>query len=73
MLTKEELESIKIGDIIEYEDYDYVNHDIVKIIVQGKVRETRVRCGELGDVFEDYVILEDSNEVEYIDIKRVIR
>ena len=73
MLTKEELENIKVGDTIEYEDYEYTEHSIVRILVQGKVRETRVRCGELGDVFEDYVILEDSNEVDYTDIKRVVK
>lgn len=73
MLTKEELENIKVGDIIEFEDYEYTEHTIKSILTQGKVRETRVRCGELGDVLEDYVILEDSNEVDYTDIKRVIR
>ena len=70
MLTKQELENIKPGDRIVYSDYDLSIASYV--YVEGTVAETRVRCGEQGDVMEDYLILEDGTEVDYINVGWVI-
>ena len=74
MLTKEELENIKVGDIVVFEDSEPLGFGKYRTFdVQGKVMYTRARSGEQGDVFEDYVILENWDEVDYKDIKGVIK
>ena len=70
MLSRQELESIKIGNRITYYTYDLSISSYV--YAKGTVVETRVRCGEQGDVMEDYLILDDGTEVEYINIGWVI-
>jgi len=70
MLSKQVLENIKVGDRIIYSDYDLKLATYVD--VEGVVAETRVRCGEQGDVMEDYLILKDGTEVDYINVERVI-
>lgn len=74
MLTKEELENIKVGDIVVFEDTELLGFGKFRTFdVQKKVMETRVRSGLNGDIFEDYVILENWDEVDYKDIKGVIK
>ena len=70
MLSRQELESIKVGDRITYSDYDLSISSYV--YVKGTVAETRVRCGEQGDVMEDYLILDDGTEVDYVNVGLVI-
>lgn len=67
-MTREELEAIKLGDVIVtpgdwLSDYKDEYH---------KVKETRVRCGEQGDVLDDYLITEDGEEINYTRIKAVV-
>ena len=71
MLSRKELENIKVGDRICYSDYDLKLATYVD--VEGTAIETRVRCGEQGDVMEDYLILEDGTEVDYINVNGVIK
>lgn len=72
MLSRKELlEDIKVGDRICYSDYDLNISSYV--IVEGMVAETRVRCGEQGDIMEDYLILEDGTEVDYANVGWVIK
>ena len=64
MLSKEELEAIKVGDFVKYEDKFLNKSDIII----ARVKETRVRCGEQGDVFEDYLITANDKELDYKDV-----
>ena len=70
MLTKQELENIKPGDRITYSDYNLSTSAYED--VEGTVVETRVRCGEQGDVMEDYLILDDGTEVDYTNVSKVV-
>lgn len=70
MLSRQELENIKPGDRITYSEYDLSISSYVYI--KGTVVETRVRCGEQGDVMEDYLILDDGTEVDYVNVGSVI-
>ena len=69
MLSRQELENIKVGDRITYSEYDLSISSYV--YAKGTVVETRVRCGEKGDVMEDYLILEDGTEVDYDEVIKV--
>ena len=74
MLTKEELENIKVGDIVVFDEWQpNKNNKFAMVETSGEVMITRTRCGEQGDIFEDYVVLTDHNEVNYKDIKGVIK
>ncbi len=64
MLSKEELEAIKVGDFVKYEDKFLNKSDIII----ARVKETRVRCGEQGNVFEDYLITANDKELDYKDV-----
>ena len=64
MLSKEELEAIKVGDFVKYEDKFLNESDIII----ARVKETRVRCGEQGNVFEDYLITANDKELDYKDV-----
>lgn len=64
MLLKEELEAIKVGNFVKYEDKFLNESDIII----ARVKETRVRCGEQGDVFEDYLITVNDKELDYKDV-----
>ncbi len=69
MLSRQELESIKVGDRITYQDYNLSTSSYEE--VEETVIETRVRCGEQGDVMEDYLILESETEVDYDEVIKV--
>lgn len=69
MLTRQELENIKPGDRITYQDYNLSTSSYEE--VEETVIETRVRCGEKGDAMEDYLILEDGTEVDYDEVIKV--
>lgn len=70
-LTREELEAIKPGDRIKYRT-DFLDFRLTGVeYIIAIVDETRVRCGANGDVFEDYVITVDKDEVDYEDILEV--
>ncbi len=65
MLDRKLLENIEVGDKIVFDDCFLDKHNIV----EKEVDEVRVRSGASGDVYEDYMITTDKDEVEY---KRVI-
>ena len=73
MLSREELENIKVGDKIKF-DAGWLAYmctgDSIRI---ETVVETRVRCGEEGNVFEDYMITDENSEVGYEEVLEVIK
>ena len=73
MLSREELENIKVGDKINFEA-SWVDRMLCGLsVITATVAQTRVRCGEQGDVFDDYVITEDGEEIDYERIIEVIK
>jgi len=73
MLTKKELEAIKVGDTIKYSAGWLDVHFGSEPIVSATVAEIRVRCGFTGNVFEDYMIMTNGDEINYSDVLEAIK
>ena len=73
MLTKKELETIKVGDTIKYNASWLDVHFGSEPIVSATVAEIRVRCGSAGNVFEDYMIMTNGDEIDYSNVLEVIK